>query len=82
MFSSAEYDIFYANKYENANNSRYFSYLLAEKISYSAEVRMKHVLKLRESQQLKLIKEQLNFTDSNTRWLVIQIYIKKVTTKN
>ena len=36
MFSSVEHEIFSANKYENANNSWHFSYLLAEKISHSA----------------------------------------------
>ena len=36
MLNSAEHEIFSANKYENANNSWHFSYVLAEKISCSA----------------------------------------------
>ena len=41
MLNSTEHEIFYAYKYENANNSLYLlaekiSYLLAEKISCSA----------------------------------------------
>ena len=58
LLNIAEHEIFSANKYENANNSWHFhiylqrkfhaqlafSYLLAEKISCSAELSMKKVL--------------------------------------
>ena len=49
----AELDIFFANKYENA-----FSYLLAEKISYSAEKSMEKVLQPRG----QFVSDSLAFT--------------------
>ena len=42
LLNMTEYDIFSANKYENASLA--FSYLLAEKISCSSEISMKKVL--------------------------------------
>ena len=45
LLSIAEHENFSANKYENANYQMWaFSYLLAEKISCSAELSMKKVL--------------------------------------
>ena len=41
MLNSAEHEISSANKYENANNSWHFSYLLAEKFSCSTMYKKK-----------------------------------------
>ena len=44
LLNIAKHDIFSANKYEKAKLLLAFSYLLAEKISCSAELSMKKVL--------------------------------------
>ena len=44
LLNIAEHELFFADEYENGNYFWHFSYLLAKKISWSAELSVKKVL--------------------------------------